>query len=46
VLLEKNAKRVKDPEVMNLVKQVIKAAGKIGVPQGGPFSPLAANIPK
>jgi len=26
------------------VKQVIKAAGKIGVPQGGPFSPLAANI--
>jgi len=26
------------------MKQVIKAAGKIGVPQGGPFSPLAANI--
>jgi RNA-directed DNA polymerase len=23
---------------------VIKAAGKIGVPQGGPFSPLASNI--
>lgn len=44
VLLEKIAKRVKDPHVMHLVKQVIKAAGKIGVPQGGPFSPLAANI--
>lgn len=44
VLLEKIARRVQDPEVMHLVKQIIKAAGKIGVPQGGPFSPLAANI--
>jgi RNA-directed DNA polymerase len=44
VLLEKIAKRVEDPQVMRLVKQVIKAAGKIGVPQGGPFSPLASNI--
>nr|WLE91160.1 hypothetical protein GGBNIMDK_00191 [Bacillus cereus] len=31
------AKRVQDPQVMHLVKQVIKAAGKIGVPQGGHF---------
>ena len=44
VLLDKIARRVKDPEVMRLVKQIIKAAGKVGVPQGGPFSPLAANI--
>ena len=44
ILLGKIAKRVQDPQVMHLVKQVIKAAGKIGVPQGGPFSPLAANI--
>ena len=44
VLLEKIARRVEDPEVMHLVKQIIKAAGKVGVPQGGPFSPLAANI--
>ncbi len=44
VLLDKIARRVKDPEVMRLVKQIIKAAGKIGVPQGDPFSPLAANI--
>ncbi|WAH35620.1 group II intron reverse transcriptase/maturase [Alicyclobacillus dauci] len=44
LLLEKIAKRVQDPQVMRLVKQVIKVAGKIGVPQGGPFSPLAANI--
>lgn len=44
ILLEKIAKRIQDPQVMHLVKQVIKAAGKIGVPQGGPFSPLASNI--
>jgi len=44
ILLDKIAKRVQDPEVMHLIKQIIKVAGKIGVPQGGPFSPLAANI--
>jgi retron-type reverse transcriptase len=44
ILLDKIAKRVQDPEVMHLVKQILKAAGKIGVPQGGPFSPPAANI--
>lgn len=44
ILLGKIAKRVQDPQVMQLVKQVIKATGKIGVQQGGPFSPLAANI--
>ncbi len=44
VLLDKIAKRVQDPRVMHLIKQIIKVDGKIGVPQGGPFSPLAANI--
>jgi RNA-directed DNA polymerase len=44
VLLGPIAKRVQDPQVMHLVKQIIKAGGKLGVPQGGPFSPLAANI--
>jgi RNA-directed DNA polymerase len=44
VLLDKIAKRIQDPQVMHLVKQVIKVGGKLGVPQGGPFSPLAANI--
>jgi group II intron reverse transcriptase/maturase len=44
ILLDKIAKRVQDPKVMHLVKQILKAAGKIGVPQGGPFSPLAGNI--
>jgi RNA-directed DNA polymerase len=44
VLLDKIAKRVQDPQVLHLVKQILKAGGKIGVPQGGPFSPLAGNI--
>jgi RNA-directed DNA polymerase len=44
VLLDKIAKRVQDPQVLHLVKQTLKAGGKVGVPQGGPFSPLAANI--
>jgi len=44
VLLEKIARRVQDPQVMHLVKQILKAGGKIGVPQGGPLSPLVANI--
>lgn len=29
---------------MHLIKQIIKVSGPVGVPQGGPFSPLAANI--
>jgi RNA-directed DNA polymerase len=44
VLLQQIARRVQDPAVLHLVKQILKAGGKIGVPQGGPFSPLAANI--
>ncbi len=44
VLLEKIARRVQDPQVLHLVKLILKTTGKIGVPQGGPFSPLAANI--
>jgi len=43
-LLEKIARRVQDPMVLHLVKLVLKAGGSLGVPQGGPFSPLAANI--
>ena len=44
ILLRKIARRVMDPDVLHLVKQIVKAGGRIGVPQGGPFSPLAANI--
>ena len=43
VLLSKLAKRVEDPKVLHLIKQIIKVS-KTGVPQGGPLSPLAANI--
>jgi RNA-directed DNA polymerase len=44
LLLPQIARRVQDPAVLHLVKQILKAGGKLGVPQGGPFSPLAANI--
>jgi retron-type reverse transcriptase len=44
ILLDKIARRVQDPRVLHLIKQILKAGGKVGVPQGGPFSPLAANI--
>ena len=44
ILVQQIARRVQDPAVLHLVKQILKAGGKIGVPQGGPFSPLAANI--
>src|SRR5436853_2513469 len=44
VLLGKIAKRIQDPQVLHLIKQIIKVGGSLGVPQGGPFSPLAANI--
>jgi RNA-directed DNA polymerase len=44
VLLDKMAKRIQDPAVMHLIKQIITVGGPVGVPQGGPFSPLAANI--
>lgn len=47
ILLEKIAKRVQDPQVMHLVKQVIKATGKIGVPQGGAiFSTSREHLPQ
>lgn len=44
ILLEKIATRVNDRDVMHLLKLILKAGGKRGVPQGGPLSPLASNI--
>lgn len=44
ILLSKIASRVQDGQVLHLIKKILKMAGRIGVPQGGPFSPLAANI--
>jgi len=44
ILLEKVAKRVDDATVMWLLKLIVKAGGKRGVPQGGVISPLLSNI--
>ena len=44
ILLNKIAQRIQDPDVMHLIKQILKIGGSVGVPQGGPLSPLAANI--
>ena len=43
-LLEKVARRVNDSEVMHLLKLIVKATGKKGVPQGGVLSPLLSNL--
>jgi RNA-directed DNA polymerase len=44
LLLEKVARRVRDDEVMHLLKLILKANGKKGVPQGGTISPLLSNL--
>jgi RNA-directed DNA polymerase len=44
ILLEKVAKRVNDDDIMCLLKLILKASGKKGVPQGGVISPLLSNV--
>ena len=44
LLLEKVAKRVRDGDVLHLLKMILKATGKKGVPQGGVISPLLSNL--
>jgi len=44
LLLEKVAKRVQDGDVLHLLKMILKATGKKGVPQGGVISPLLSNL--
>ena len=44
ILLGKVAQRVDDDNIMRLLKMILKANGKRGVPQGGVISPLLANI--
>ena len=44
VLLGKVAQRIDDKDVMRLLRLILKASGKQGVPQGGVISPLLSNI--
>lgn len=44
IMLEKVAQRVQDDDIMHLLKLILKANGKKGVPQGGIISPLLSNL--
>ncbi len=44
ILLDKVAKRIEDDKIMRLLKLMLKAGGREGVPQGGVISPLLSNI--
>jgi len=38
------AQRVNDPEVLHVLKLMLKVSGKQGVAQGGVLSPLLSNL--
>jgi RNA-directed DNA polymerase len=44
ILLEKVARRVNDEAVLWLLRLLLNASGKQGVPQGGVISPLLSNL--
>jgi RNA-directed DNA polymerase len=44
ILLAKVAQRVQDRDVLHMLKMILKATGRQGVPQGGVISPLLSNI--
>jgi RNA-directed DNA polymerase len=44
IVFEQVARRVDDKDVMHLLKLILKASGKRGVPQGGVISPLLSNL--
>jgi RNA-directed DNA polymerase len=46
ILLKKVAERVRDRDVLHLLKLILKATGSKGVPQGGVISPLLSNLPR
>jgi len=43
-LLAKVARRIRDDDVMGLLKAILRASGPVGVPQGGVISPLLSNL--
>ena len=44
VLLAKVAKRVSDPDMLHILKVILKATGKQGVAQGDVIAPLLSNL--
>jgi len=44
LLLKKVAERIADNSIMRLLRRILKAGGKRGVPQGGVISPLLSNL--
>jgi RNA-directed DNA polymerase len=44
VLLAKVAQRINEAEVMPVLKSILKASGRKGVPQGGGISPLLSHL--
>jgi RNA-directed DNA polymerase len=44
LLLAKVARRISDPDVLHLLKTILKAKGKRGVPQGGVISHVLSNL--
>jgi len=44
IVLGKVAQRVDDDDVMRLLRMILRASGKRGVPQGGVISPLLSNL--
>jgi RNA-directed DNA polymerase len=44
LLLEKLGRRIQDDAVLHLLKMILKATGKKGVPQGGVVTPLTQKV--
>ena len=44
VLLSKVARRVSDPDVLHVLKLILKATGKRGIAQGDVIAPLLSNV--